>query len=199
MVFKGFYHSINQIFFLKNMKKAILMAFLVFIVFSSSTINNFAEIVFKDNFQNPEKWKYISDNVMGGISTGEVHYQNNIATLTGNVSTENNGGFIQIRMNLNKINLDKAKSIKLIAKGNKQKYFIHLRTTGTFLPWQYYQAEFIVGENFKEFILPIKDFKKSGSLMVKKVNPKKITSIGLVAYGRDHEVKLTIKEIEFTN
>tara|TARA_X000001036_G_C20591556_1_gene771012 strand:- start:699 stop:1298 length:600 start_codon:yes stop_codon:yes gene_type:complete len=199
MVFKGFYHSINQIFFLKNMKKAILVAFLVFIVFSSSTINNFAEIMFKDNFQNPEKWKYISDNVMGGISTGEVHYQENVATLTGNVSTENNGGFIQIRMNLDKINLDKAKSIKLIAKGNKQKYFIHLRTTGTFLPWQYYQAEFIVEENFKEFILPIKDFKKSGSLMVKKVNPKKITSIGLVAYGRDHEVKLTIKKIEFIN
>ena len=39
----------------------------------NSTINNFAEIMFKDNFQNPEKWKYISDNVMGGISTGEVH------------------------------------------------------------------------------------------------------------------------------
>ena len=33
----------------------------------------------------------------------------------------------------------------------------------------------------------------------KKVNPKKITSIGLVAYGRDHEAELTIKEIEFIN
>ena len=67
------------------------------------------------------------------------------------------------------------------------------------LPWQYYQAEFIVEENFKEFILPIEDFKKSGSLMLKKVNPKKITSIGLVAYGRNHEAELTIKEIEFIN
>ena len=94
---------------------------------------------------------------------------------------------------------DKAKSIKLIAKGNNQKYFVHLRTTGTLLPWQYYQSEFIVEENFKEFILPIKDFKKSGSLMLKKANPKKITSIGLVAYGRDHEAELTIKEIEFIN
>ena len=181
------------------MKKTILLPFLVIIIFSSSIINNFAETMFKDNFQDPNKWKFISDNVMGGISIGKVQYQSDTAILSGNVSTENNGGFIQIRMSLDKIKLDKAKSIKLIAKGNNQKYFVHLRTTGTLLPWQYYQAEFIVEENFKEFILPIEDFKKSGSLMLKKVNPKKITSIGLVAYGRDHEAELTIKEIEFIN
>ena len=181
------------------MKKTILLPFLVIIIFSSSIINNFAETMFKDNFQDPNKWEFISDNVMGGISIGKVQYQNDTAILSGNVSTENNGGFIQIRMSLDKIKLDKAKSIKLIAKGNNQKYFVHLRTTGTLLPWQYYQSEFIVEENFKEFILPIKDFKKSGSLMLKKVNPKKITSIGLVAYGSDHEAELTIKEIEFIN
>ena len=181
------------------MKKTILLPFLVIIIFSSSIINNFAETMFKDNFQDPNKWEFISDNVMGGISIGKVQYQNDTAILSGNVSTENNGGFIQIRMSLDKIKLDKAKSIKLIAKGNNQKYFVHLRTTRTLLPWQYYQAEFIVEENYKEFILPIEDFKKSRSLMLKKVNPKKITSIGLVAYGRDHEAYLTIKEIEFIN
>ena len=181
------------------MKKTNLLPFLVIIIFSSSIINNFAETMFKDNFQDPNKWEFISDNVMGGVSIGKVQYQSDTAILSGNVSTENNGGFIQIRMSLDKIKLDKAKSIKLIAKGNNQKYFVHLRTTGTLLPWQYYQSEFIVEENFKEFILPIKDFKKSGSLMLKKVNPKKITSIGLVAYGRDHEAELTIKEIEFIN
>jgi len=180
-------------------KTKFLRVSLLLLYFVTISSNNFAETMFKDNFQDPSQWRYIGDNVMGGISTGEVHYQENVATLTGNVSTENNGGFIQIRMNLDKINLDKAKSIKLIAKGNNQKYFVHLRTTGTLLPWQYYQAEFIVEENFKEFILPIEDFKKSGSLMLKKVNPKKITSIGLVAYGRDHEAELVIKEIEFIN
>ena len=181
------------------MKLATVVPFLVFFILSISKDNSLAETMFKDNFQDPNKWEYISDNVMGGVSTGGVQYQNNYAILSGNVSTENNGGFIQIRMDLNKINLDKTKSIKLIAKGNKQKYFVHLRTTGTFLPWQYYQAAFDVEEDFKEFILPIEDFKRSGSLMLKKVNPKKITSIGLVAYGRDYEAELAIKEVEFIN
>ena len=108
------------------MKLATVVPFLVFFILSISKDNSLAETMFKDNFQDPSKWEYISDNVMGGVSTGGVQYQNNFAILSGNVSTENNGGFIQIRMNLNKINLDKTKSIKLIAKGNKQKYFVHL-------------------------------------------------------------------------
>ena len=32
------------------------------------------DIIFKDDFQNPKKWKFISDQVMGGVSTGEVSY-----------------------------------------------------------------------------------------------------------------------------
>ena len=92
------------------MKKTNLLPFLVIIIFSSSIINNFAETMFKDNFQDPNKWKFISDNVMGGISIGKVQYQSDTAILSGNVSTENNGGFIQIRMSLDKIKLDKAKA-----------------------------------------------------------------------------------------
>ena len=35
--------------------------------------------------------------------------------------------------------------------------------------------------------------------MIRKVNPSKIKSIGLVAYGRDHKAELVIKEIGFIN
>ena len=30
------------------------------------------DIIFNDDFQNPKKWKFISDQVMGGVSSGEV-------------------------------------------------------------------------------------------------------------------------------
>jgi len=184
---------------MKNINFLRISLFLIFFVTISS--NNFAETMFKDNFQEPNQWNYVADTVMGGISTGGVAFKNiegkTIAILTGNVTTENNGGFIQIRRDLRSINLDSVNSIKLIAKGNNQKYFVFLRTTGTKLPWQYYQSEFTVNENFNEFILPINEFKKSGMLMSSKINPKKITSIGLVAFGRDHSAELFIKEIEF--
>ena len=184
---------------MKNINFLRLSLFLIFFVTISS--NNFAETMFKDNFQEPNYWNYVADTVMGGISTGSVEFKTIegevIAVLTGNVTTENNGGFIQIRRDLRRVDLDNANSIKLIAKGNNQKYFIFLRTTGTKLPWQYYQFEFTVNENFNEFILPINEFKKSGMLMSNKINPKKITSIGIVAFGRDHYANISIKELEF--
>ena len=69
------------------MKKTILLPFLVIIILASSIINNFAETMFKDNFQDPNKWEFISDNVMGGVSIGKVQYQSDTAILSGNVST----------------------------------------------------------------------------------------------------------------
>ena len=155
----------------------------------------------KDNFQNSTQWKFISDNVMGGVSTGSINYVikegNSSAYLSGNVSTKNNGGFIQIRRSLKDIDLSKAKYIKITAKGNNQKYFLHLRTSGTILPWQYYQISFEVKEEYKEYILQIKEFKKSGSFQPSMVNSKSISSVAVVAYGRDHKADIHVKEISF--
>ena len=175
---------------------------LTILIFFSTIIveNSSAETMFKDNFNDTSQWRYIADNVMGGISKGSVEFKkiedSLVAILKGNVTTENNGGFIQIRRDLSDVNLENAASIKVVAKGNDQKYFVFIRTKGTKLPWQYYESEFFVNDDFNEFILPIKNFKKSGILMPSKINPKKITSIGLVAFGRDHFAELIIKEIE---
>ena len=183
-----------------NNKRILSITFAVFIsaIIGKTSI---AQDMFKDNFSNNEQWRYIADDVMGGVSTGNVEYkideEDVIAILKGNVSTENNGGFIQIRRDLKDINLENANSVKIVAKGNSQKYYIFLRTTGRLLPWQYYASEFTVNENFNEFILPIINFEKSGFLLAKNINPKKITSIGIVAFGRDHEAEIFIKEIGF--
>ena len=34
-----------------------------------------AETIFEDTFQNSEYWNFISDDVMGGVSTGNVKYK----------------------------------------------------------------------------------------------------------------------------
>ena len=121
----------------------------------------------------------------------------NQAYISGNVSTKNNGGFIQIRRSLTDVNLKNAQSIKINTSGNNQEYFLHLRTKGTLLPWQYYQLGFKVQKNFQTYNLPISYFKRSSFLISKKIIPEKITSIGIVAFGRDHEADLNIKSIEF--
>ena len=179
------------------MKNILIVPLLLIIFISRSNGEN----ILKDDFTNENEWTYIADNVMGGISDGKVEFNlvdsNVYALLSGNVSTENNGGFIQIRRELKNIDLSKAKSIRVYARGNNEKYYIFLRTTGTILPWQYYSHEFTVNEEYNEFIMPIKDFKKSGTLLAKQVNPKKITSVAIVAYGRDHVAEIYVKELEF--
>ena len=176
----------------------ILIVLLLSITFISGSNG---ENILKDNFTNKNEWTYIADNVMGGVSEGRVKFNSFesdvYVLLSGNVSTENNGGFIQIRRELKNIDLSKAKSIRLYARGNNEKYFIFLRTTGTILPWQYYSHEFTVNEEYNEFIMPIKDFKKSGTLLAKQINPKKITSVAIVAYGIDHVAEIYVKELEF--
>ena len=44
--------------------------FILIIVMSESL----ADSVFKDNFQNSEKWSFLTDQVMGGVSSGNVEF-----------------------------------------------------------------------------------------------------------------------------
>ena len=162
-----------------------------------------AETMLIDNFSNnPQvKWQYVSDQVMGGVSKGAVEYKKedaiSYAALVGEVSTENNGGFIQIRTRVDKVQVAEAKAVHIRARGNNQRYFIHLRTTGTLLPWQYYQVSFEVSEQWQDFMLPLEQFSRSGNWLSRRVQPQTIRSIGVVAYGRDHQAEIEIAQIGF--
>ena len=175
--------------------------FFFIIVVLSMSFKSHSEIVFTDKFTTNTNWKMITDQVMGGISQGQFNYKkignDDAVILTGSVFTKNNGGFIQIRRNLNNVNLNNVKKVTIIAKGNDEKYFIHLRTSFTILPWQYYQSSFGVENNFKSFVLPLSDFKRSGYLLPTRINPNNIKSIGIVAFGKDYNAELVVKEISF--
>ena len=110
-----------------------------------------------------QKWEYISDQVMGGISDGKAEIINNedlFLRLSGNVSTKNNGGFIQIRSS-KEILSDNFSGIKLKVRGNPSAYYVHLRTNLLIFPWQYYSGEFSVDNNWKYVEIHFKDFRKS--------------------------------------
>ena len=158
-----------------------------------------------DNFDADSmvRWSYVSDQVMGGVSEGSAKMVtdrdngDSYAHMVGSVSTANNGGFIQLRTSLS-AGVDKnAAGVYIKARGNGQKYYIHLRTRGTMLPWQYYQGTFDVSEQWQVIRLPLDAFKASGSWIRKSALPKSIRSIGIVAYGRDHQADIQISEIGF--
>ena len=158
-----------------------------------------------DNFDADSmvRWSYASDQVMGGVSEGSAKMVtdrdngDSYAHMVGSVSTANNGGFIQLRTSLS-AGVDKnAAGVYIKARGNGQKYYIHLRTRGTMLPWQYYQGTFDVSDQWQVIRLPLEAFKASGSWIRKSALPKSIRSIGIVAYGRNHQADIQISEIGF--
>jgi len=176
-----------------------LFLYFLFITITTMNQNAVAQIIFNDDFDDIKKWNFISDNVMGGVSSGKISIKsvnrNKAIELKGKVSTENNGGFIQARRNLRSISLKEAKYIKIIARGNNEKYYIHLRTSRMIFPWQYYQIGFNVDNGFKEFILPLSQFKTSGLFLAKTPKAKNITSIAIVAFGKDHNAELDVSSI----
>ncbi len=144
-------------------------------------------------------WRFFTDQVMGGVSTGAARLETSgdrrALHLTGTVSTENRGGFIQARKDLPDGLPAGTEAITLTARGNDTRYFLHIRTRGTVLPWQYYQAPFEVTGDWRDITVPLSAFERSGRLLGAEVTPESIRSIAVVAYGRDHAADLWVARI----
>lgn len=147
------------------------------------------------------RWHFFTDQVMGGVSTGGVAFAQEdgkpYARMTGRVSTANRGGFIQMRLELADPPPEGTTGVRLVARGNDQRYFVHLRTSGTVLPWQYYQAGFEVTEGWTEIRLPFEAFTPSGALLRRVPRPASLTSVAVVAYGRDHDARIDVQAAGF--
>jgi hypothetical protein len=162
-------------------------------------------IIYSFSSDSGRHWQFVSDGVMGGLSTGKLTFKKegivNFGRLTGDVTTRNNGGFIQFRAN---VSFNKAadqgqmiKGVRLTGRGNGAKYFIHFRTSDNRRPSDYYSAEFQTGLDWDSIELPFSKFKRSRSDKSILLSGNKIQSMGVVAYGREHIADVSISEIEF--
>ncbi|NJS40475.1 MAG: NADH ubiquinone oxidoreductase [Rhodobacteraceae bacterium] len=176
---------------------------IVVALFALGASQGLAEGMMIDDFTaRPEtRWRFFADTVMGGVSSGKVSFVTEggrtHARMTGTVSTANNGGFIQMRLDMADAGPDGATGVRLVVRGNDQRYFVHLRTDGTVLPWQYYQAGFDVTRDWAEVRLPFSTFEPSGALLRDTLRADRLTSIGVVAFGRDHEAMIEVREVGF--
>ena len=177
--------------------------FIIIIILNISTMTSKANEFLIDNFinSNEKSWEFISDQVMGGVSFGDynlISEENvNFIRLTGFVSLENNGGFIQVRKKITNVIDKRFTGISFKSRGNNTNYFIHIRTIFTLLPWQYYQGKFFANSNWKDIKLDLSEFSASGALLPKYIKPKHIKSIAIVAFGRKHRVYLDVSNIVF--
>ena len=89
------------------------------------------------DFTNPttdikEIWGAIDDVVMGGVSQSQIRLANNQAIFSGNVSTDNNGGFASVRTRNFEppLNLSDYEGIELRVKGDGKRYKFITRCEG---------------------------------------------------------------------
>lgn len=145
------------------------------------------------------RWSFLSDRVMGGVSSGTVAFEavdgQMALRLKGDVSTKNNGGFIQARLMLSEALPEASEGLELRVRGNGQGYYIHIRTGGTVLPWNFYQAPFEAGGDWSVVRIPFSAFKAQGMLLRKSLNAGAVKSIAVVAYGRDYAADVLVSEI----
>jgi hypothetical protein len=148
-----------------------------------------------------KRWRFFADTVMGGKSEGKLTFERegdvSFARMTGTVTTENNGGFIQFRTELRSSPPKDARGIVLVMRGNGSGYFVHVRTQGMLFPWQYYQAPFSTTGAWREVRIPFTAFKRSDESLRVTPATEAIRSVGIVAYGKDYEAQVDVREIGF--
>lgn len=157
-------------------------------------------MVLEDFQDGADGWRYFSDQVMGGVSEGQAALGRDgdivFASLTGDVSTANNGGFVQIRRDLpGGLDADST-GITLNVRGNGETYYVHLRTVNSRRPWQYFATTFPTTGAWTDVTLNWADFTPSGRGFGGTLTPQEVRSIGIVAYGRDHAADVAIAEIK---
>ena len=178
---------------------------ILFLIFHSTV---FSKDMILDQLKNPkltnqsQNWNFITDQVMGGVSTGKFTVEKVDGVICyrmiGDVSTKNNGGFIQIRAKLNpEINSKEYDGVYINVYGNEKNYNLHLRTGLTLAPWQYYSYTFTSTKNWNEIRAPFEQFKKSNFYQPKSILGQKIKSIGLVAGFDDFKSDICLSEIGF--
>ena len=189
------------------MKKRLLVSFLALFITLTLSSNIFAaeeNLSFPFNADSGKYWQYVSDRVMGGVSDGKVDLEKEgemyYARLSGNVSTANNGGFIQLRAGVSFTNSEKdgknLQGVRLNVKGNGETYYIHIRTNENWSPSDYYSATFKADSEWKMIDLPFNKFERKWSKN-STLDAKNIRSFGIVAYGKDYVSDVSVSTIEF--
>ncbi len=162
-----------------------------------------------DDFRDPSglavigtRWESFTDRVMGGrsdMSAGIVPNDGrNVLRMSGRVSLENNGGFIQVRLPLaanGSFDAAGYDGIVLEVRAGAGEYFIHLRDDRSRLPWAYYRHPVAAGDEWTIVRLPFAAFESDGMLGSRAPNSRRLRSIAVVATGDNPAALIEVRSI----
>jgi Complex I intermediate-associated protein 30 (CIA30) len=149
------------------------------------------------------RWQLVTDRVMGGVSDGalvrETVSGRPALRMRGDVSLENNGGFVQMALDLapdgGVIDASAWTGIELDVIGNDEDYGVHLRTDAVERPWQSYRQSFRAAAAWRTVQLAFADFVPHRIDVP--LDVRRLRRIGLVAIGRTFSADLAVGGVRF--
>ena len=149
------------------------------------------------------RWQLMSDAVMGGVSAGRmtagIVEGRPAIRMQGAVSLENNGGFLQIALDLapagGTLDASGFSGIALDVLGDGEAYGLHLRTPDLARPWQSYRAPFVASGTWQTRHLAFADFMPHRTEAP--LDTSRLRRLGLVAIGRSFRPDLSVGGLRF--
>ena len=185
-----------------------MRSLLLALILCASPTLALAQHMLIDDFETPGqaslggRWSWSTDQVMGGVSDGQAQYVpaegGQGIHLQGQVSTANNGGFIQISLAFaGLLDASDFTGIELRVRGDGQPYYLHLRDRNTRLPWQVFTARYETSGSWQSVRVPFSAFAPYSSRTGGTLDPSALRRIGLVAGYADTMADLTIGDVRF--
>jgi uncharacterized surface protein with fasciclin (FAS1) repeats len=150
-----------------------------------------------------KSWTSVNDGVMGGVSKGGFkRSEQGTLLFTGELSLENNGGFASIRTKQSELGLAGTCGILVKARGDGRTYWVDLRVSNQMAASSYRAFLPTTAGEWKETLIPFKDFKLQSfgrQLPSKPINPASIASAGFtLADKKDGPFSLEIEYVKAT-
>ena len=148
-------------------------------------------------------WQLVTDQVMGGVSKGTI-VRHAVAgrpaiRMRGDVSLENNGGFVQIALDLSPdvgvVDASDWVGIELDVFGNGEEYGVHLRTDALTKPWKSYRQSFKADAEWRTVQLQFDQFVPHRTDVL--LDTHRLRRIGVVAIGRPFSCDLALGGLRF--
>jgi hypothetical protein len=150
------------------------------------------------------QWEGFTDRVMGGRSTMSAGIAGTgdgaVLRMTGTVSLENNGGFVQVRLPLIRdgaaLDASEYTGVAVTIRGTGPAFALHVRTPRNNLPWNYYAAELPVEAEWRRIEIPFSQFQAEGMLFRSGLDTSRLRSIAVVAAKKAGAVDVEIDRVE---
>ena len=149
------------------------------------------------------EWRLFTDAVMGGVSRGTMTRETvagrTAIRLRGKVSLENNGGFVQMALDLlpdgAPIDASQWRGVEIDVYGNDEDYALNLRTSDLTRPWQSYRQTFRAAQRWETVRLPFESFVPSRTETP--LNTRRLRRLGVIGIGRQFDADVAIGGVKF--